>query len=56
MRRPVVTVSLLLRACSDCGRVAYDVRMDHDGLPRCFSGVGCQGAADRAAQKAAGKR
>lgn len=30
----------------DCGRVALDVRIDRDGRPRCFSGVGCQGKAE----------
>jgi len=31
-----------------CGRTALDVRIDRDGAARCFTGVGCQGKAERA--------
>jgi hypothetical protein len=39
--------------CDECGRTALDVRRDRDGVTRCFSGIGCQGAADRAVKRGA---
>lgn len=48
MRRSPVRVTMVARTCADCQRVGLDVRVDHDGRPRCFSGVGCQGKADAA--------
>ena len=47
-RKAPVRVTLIERTCADCGRTALDVRIDHDGSPRCYSQVGCQGRAYRA--------
>ena len=41
------------RTCEECGRAGLAVRYDPDGVTRCFTAQGCQGAADYAARKAA---
>lgn len=56
-RRERVTVTMVERVCSGCGRKGLDVRAPWGGEgAMCASGVGCQGAADRAAKRAAGAR
>ncbi len=45
VRAPIAMVE---RKCSNCGRVALDVRVDPDGKARCFSHTGCSGKLYRA--------
>lgn len=48
-RKPLVRfVAMVERKCSNCGRVALDVRVDPDGRARCFSHTGCSGKLYRA--------
>lgn len=47
-RRAPVRVTMVARTCVDCARTGLDVRVDLDGRPRCFAGVGCQGKTERA--------
>jgi hypothetical protein len=35
-RRPPVRDTMVRRTCIDCGATELDVRIDRDGLPRCF--------------------
>lgn len=56
-RREAVTVTMVERVCSGCGRRGLDVRAPWRGEgAMCAAGVGCQGIADRAAKRMAGVR
>jgi hypothetical protein len=50
-RKPRVRATFVERTCATpgCGRVGFDVRIDTDGVARCFDQIGCQGKRYRAA-------
>lgn len=53
MRRPVVTVTLVLRTCALCGRSGYDVAPWREGeAPRCWHSTGCHAKALSASRAA----
>lgn len=47
-RHSLARATAVERICIDCQRTGLDVRVDHDGKPRCFAGIGCNAKRYRA--------